>query len=70
MRVEGFKRRTTHGLVCKCGSDRVRVDATRTEELSRSGAERLLERRQYCHCADCGLRMSRRFRVRETEIGR
>lgn len=65
------KRRTTHGIVCECGS--ADVEIVRTQDLgrqypafiNRNGSKRV---RRYCKCGDCGASFNRTYEITERPI--
>jgi len=47
-------RKTSHGIRCICGSDRVRVINTRSRAYPPYMAQRIVRRKRQCQCMACG----------------
>lgn len=69
--LEKPKPRTSHGIVCSCGSDDVRVE--RTMDLGRYYPAFIVQHgtkvvRRYCHCQSCDKRWPQTTEVTERTI--
>lgn len=64
-----LKRRTSHGIVCECGSVNVRIVNSRSRAYPAHLNQRVKRIRRQCVCRDCGRSWWRPTKVTEEPEG-